>query len=265
MIIQDEVVNKVVSELEHSYNIKFVYVCNQGSQAWGYSSSKSDRDLRGVFIHKPEVYLSLYGSHSSLSHVSKEHNIDFLAYDLKKFLMLFYKSNPQIVEWSTAMEVYKDLDGEFQDALIGLLTRMRYYNPIAMFHHHTKLAKSHYMQAQEEPERSLKLYLTALRSKLSALWTMDNYLVPPPHRLDHLMNLLRDIFVPDSTIQIVNSFIEQKRSGAIIPSWIDEDKERIDRFLSTDLIEPKWGFRVTPEVKPLDDLILTLLRRVWDE
>jgi uncharacterized protein len=64
-----------------------------GSKAYGLSTEKSDTDIRGIFILPKELYYSL----DYTPQVSNATN-DIVYYELKRFIELLSKNNPNIIE-----------------------------------------------------------------------------------------------------------------------------------------------------------------------
>lgn len=70
-----------------------VYECMSGSHAYGLATPDSDEDVKGVFILPKEVYYGL----KYVDQVSNDTN-DIVYYELRRFVELLSKSNPNILE-----------------------------------------------------------------------------------------------------------------------------------------------------------------------
>src|SRR5688572_23031191 len=64
-----------------------------GSKAYGLDTAASDTDVRGVFVLPKELFFSL----DYTQQVSNESN-DIVYYELKRFIELLAKNNPNIME-----------------------------------------------------------------------------------------------------------------------------------------------------------------------
>jgi predicted nucleotidyltransferase len=64
-----------------------------GSKAYGLDTAKSDTDIRGVFVLPKELFYSI----EYTPQVSNESN-DIVYYELKRFMELLSKNNPNIIE-----------------------------------------------------------------------------------------------------------------------------------------------------------------------
>ena len=80
-----------IAELKASGHI--IFECISGSKAYGLDTPTSDTDIRGVFILPKEQYYSL----DYIGQVNNESN-DIVYYELRKFLELCSKNNPNILE-----------------------------------------------------------------------------------------------------------------------------------------------------------------------
>ncbi|MEP6746913.1 MAG: nucleotidyltransferase domain-containing protein [Bacteroidota bacterium] len=70
-----------------------------GSKAYGLDTAKSDTDIRGVFVLPKEIFYSL----EYTAQVSNESN-DIVYYELKRFMELLAKNNPNIMELLSVRE-----------------------------------------------------------------------------------------------------------------------------------------------------------------
>ncbi len=74
-------------------NDLLVFEAITGSKAYGLDTAQSDTDIRGVFVLPKEMYYSL----EYTAQVANETN-DIVYYELKKFMELLAKNNPNILE-----------------------------------------------------------------------------------------------------------------------------------------------------------------------
>ncbi len=80
-----------IEELKKSISI--IFECISGSRAYGLDTATSDTDIRGVFILPKTTFYSL----DYIGQVNNETN-DIVYYELRKFLELCAKNNPNILE-----------------------------------------------------------------------------------------------------------------------------------------------------------------------
>jgi len=82
---------KTIEELKKSGSI--IFECISGSKAYGLATSKSDTDIRGVFILPKELFYSL----EYVGQINDETN-DVVYYEFRKFVELLSKNNPNVLE-----------------------------------------------------------------------------------------------------------------------------------------------------------------------
>ncbi|WP_298517037.1 nucleotidyltransferase domain-containing protein [uncultured Kordia sp.] len=93
-----------LSELKKSGHI--IFECISGSRAYGLDTPTSDTDIRGVFVLPKTMYYSL----DYVGQINNETN-DIVYYELRKFIELCAKNNPNILELLNVSEdciLYKD-------------------------------------------------------------------------------------------------------------------------------------------------------------
>ena len=54
-----EHINEVLRQIEIEKDVKILYACESGSRAWGFPSKDSDYDVRFIYVHKLDWYLSI--------------------------------------------------------------------------------------------------------------------------------------------------------------------------------------------------------------
>lgn len=82
---------KTIEQLKASGTI--IFECISGSRSHGLATATSDTDIRGVFILPQELYYSM----EYVGQINNETN-DIVYYELKKFMELLSKNNPNILE-----------------------------------------------------------------------------------------------------------------------------------------------------------------------
>ena len=82
---------KTIAALKASGTI--IFECISGSRAYGLATASSDTDIRGVFILPKANFYSL----EYVGQISNETN-DIVYYELRKFVELLAKNNPNILE-----------------------------------------------------------------------------------------------------------------------------------------------------------------------
>jgi len=171
-----EKINQYLAEIEKEKGIKILLACETGSRAWGFPSPDSDYDVRIIYKHKKDWYLSLNEAKDSIDLMLENKEIDISGWDLRKSLRLLWKSNPPILERIQSPIIYR-VDDEFLRRFRELAKVT--YSRIATIHHYLSMAKKSYAAVEDDAEYKLKKFFYALRASVACLWILDKEENPP--------------------------------------------------------------------------------------
>ncbi len=192
----------LLHEIEEKHNVKILYACESGSRAWGFESPDSDFDVRFIYVHNKDWYLSI-GEKRDVIELPVNEVLDISGWELRKALGLFRKSNAQIYEWLQSPIVYMK-DEAFHAEMLSLATV--YFSPKPGLNHYLSLARNVLETDLKSEEVKIKKYFYALRSTLAALWIVERNEVPPME-----FSKLR-VLIPNEEIQSeLDELLEQKK------------------------------------------------------
>jgi len=200
--MRETIMNKL-KELEQEHAIKILYAVEAGSRTQGSFSSDSDYDVRFIYMHKKEWYLSLDKKRDSLE--DKTGNLDISGWELAKTLRLLRKSNISLAEWLQSDIVYIR-DNQFESELLDLYKKA--FNTKTAFYHYLQLAKNNWKDLEQKPG-TIKLYYYCLKSILACKW-IDRNKEMPPNDIQQLLFEVNDNGVLHSEI---TKLINKKASG----------------------------------------------------
>ena len=250
-----------LSIIEDQYHVKILYACESGSRAWGFASTDSDWDIRFLYIHQPEWYLSVdLESKRDVIELPITDDLDFSGWDLRKGLKLFYKSNPPLIEWLHSPIVYQDE--------AGLANRLRmmleqFYSPRSCFHHYLHMAKGNYREYLKGETVWLKKYLYVLRPVLALQW-MEQSSDPIPVRFNDLLDA---VLPTGKTRQAIDRLLVLKKQG--LEAKHGPNIPEINKFLEMELIRLETQVEGQNKAKfsiaPLNKLFREMLEEVWCE
>lgn len=196
----DTIIHKL-NEIEKQTQVKLLFVAESGSRAWGFPSSDSDYDVRGIFVHPREQYLAIDEPKQTFEWIENEW-FDVGAWDIRKTLRLLKKSNCVLLEWLQSPIVYKQNPSSIQAQLLTLAEQ--YYQPYAVLYHYRGIAKTTLDKLQAESIR-LKKWFYVLRSLLAAYWVVQKDTIPPMQLTQLLVTL------PQATQQEILELVEFKK------------------------------------------------------
>jgi predicted nucleotidyltransferase len=163
-----EKISRRISEIENEEQVKIFYACESGSRAWGFPSADSDYDVRFLYLHPRDWYLSvdLERRPDVIEHPI-DGMLDASGWDLRKALRLLRKSNPPLVEWLGSPTIYRE-QFSVADQLRQLAASN--YSPIASLYHYLRMAQGNYRDYLKGPVVWIKKYFYVLRPLLAILW-----------------------------------------------------------------------------------------------
>src|SRR5438093_13788617 len=95
-----------LNRIERHHNVRILLAVESGSRAWGFASPDSDYDVRFIYVHRPEWYLSIEEGRDVIE-LPAAGSLDISGWDLRKALRLFRKSNPVLMEWIVSPLEYR--------------------------------------------------------------------------------------------------------------------------------------------------------------
>ena len=160
-------VRHALAQVEAERNVRVLFASESGSRAWGFASRDSDYDVRFLYVHHRDWYLSIEDRRDVIERPAAD-DLDVSGWELRKALRLLRRSNPPLLEWLKSPLVYQH-DPVFV-AEFGALAA-EFYSPRRCFAHYLHMASGNwrdYLRGREEV--SLKKYLYVFRPLLACRW-----------------------------------------------------------------------------------------------
>lgn len=172
----DAIIKARLLELEKRNGVKILYACETGSRAWGFPSPDSDYDVRMIYKHDLDWYLSLSDQKDTIEFMSDDNELDVTGWDIKKCLKLMWKSNGALLERVQSPIVYIN-----EQSTASLLKEYAFlcYSPIATMNHYLGMAKKCFSEIDGKEEVKLKKLFYALRASLASKWILTEDTPPP--------------------------------------------------------------------------------------
>jgi len=217
--------------LAAEYDVTVLYACESGSRAWGFPSADSDYDVRVVYAHPRDWYLSIdWEQRDDTIDPPIADEVDVHGWDLRKALGLFQAANPTLLEWLRSPLVYRE-DAAVLARWRGLISD--YYTPRAAGHAYRGMARSVAEQNLTGDAISHKAYLYVLRALLAVRWIEQRPGgAPPPVAFAALVEAT--VEQPDLR-RAIDALVARKRAGTeadagprlpVLHDFIDEELAR---------------------------------------
>jgi len=171
----EESIKQRLKEIEQQKYVKILFASESGSRAWGFPSQDSDYDVRFIYAHEPDWYLSVIPRKDVIENPI-EGDMDMGGWDIRKSFALLRKCNCALIEWLTSPIVYT-----VNDKAIAPLKHMiaKAFLPRTACHHYLSLASRKTGEIMQSEQTKLKAYFYALRASLCAKYIVDEGTAPP--------------------------------------------------------------------------------------
>ncbi|HCD9236222.1 nucleotidyltransferase domain-containing protein [Elizabethkingia anophelis] len=161
-------------ETEAKYNIEILLAVESGSRAWGFASPDSDYDIRFIYRHSKDWYLTPWDKDETIEFMTED-DLDGSGWDLRKTFHLLLKSNAALLSWFHSPIVY--IENKSFTKLFKPLADQS-FSPIAFSFHYLSMSKK-YLESCRNEKVKLKSYFYCLRTALSGKWITEKKTVPP--------------------------------------------------------------------------------------
>src|SRR5437867_10530124 len=99
-------VRRKLAGIEEAHGVRVLFAVESGSRAWGFPSPDSDYDVRFVYLHPRDWYLSLVERRDVIEVPIDGDDQDISGWDFRKAMRLLLRSNPPLYEWLVSPIVY---------------------------------------------------------------------------------------------------------------------------------------------------------------
>ncbi|WP_428865535.1 nucleotidyltransferase domain-containing protein [Clostridium sediminicola] len=258
MIELRDIILEKLNEIEENYGVKILYAIESGSRAWGFESSDSDYDVRFIYIHKPEWYLSILDKRDVIE-LPINDLLDISGWDIRKALVLFRKSNPSLLEWLGSPIMYKQ-DDKFVEKMRELVNE--YFSSKKCIYHYMHMAVRNYREYLQKDIIKIKKYFYVLRPVMACMW-VEKYGTQPPTVFQELMNSLN---LNEELIREINTLLIRKKQGeemneekqnGIINEFLEDRLNYFDEYVKNIHSEKN------SDIDVLDELFREILKEAW--
>lgn len=171
-----EQIEKRLNRVIDQYRVRLLFAVESGSRAWGFASPDSDYDVRLVYSHPVEWYLSLADRSDTIETKDQDFDIDLSGWELRKALRQFAACSPTLNEWLLSPVVYRHDD--------RFIARMReliptYFNPKKAIFHYLSTAKGQAADHLRGDRVTIKKAFYILRPLAAGAWIRELGTMPP--------------------------------------------------------------------------------------
>ena len=219
-----------LNRIERQHNVRILLAVESGSRAWGFASPDSDYDVRYIYAHDRDWYLSVF-EHRDVIEEMLSDRLDINGWDLRKSLRLFSKCNLALNEWFGSPIIYSEAPG-IRDRFVKMIPR--YFNSIGAMHHYRSMADRTIAENLTDGRITIKKLFYVLRPLLACRWIRQTATQPPTE----FEKLTTPTSITAEERGWITSLLKQKSATAEAESVeLDECKENnirseLDRYKS---------------------------------
>ena len=256
-----ESIQEQLRQIEDTEGVRIFYACESGSRAWGFPSVDSDYDVRFMYLHRRDWYLSIDVERKrDVIERPVDGKLDINGWDLRKGLWLLRKGNPPLMEWLGSPIVYR----EITSVPAQLRTLMaKHYSPKAALYHYLRMAEGNFREYLKGSVVWIKKYFYVLRPLLAIRW-VERDLGVVPTEFEKLVEAVVD--APELREEI-DALVRAKRAGEeldrgprieTISEYIEAELKRLEhrRF------EDEYDKPVAP-IRELNHFFRQALEEAW--
>lgn len=224
-----EAIMQRLTEVEDRHGVRVLYAIESGSRAWGFPSPDSDYDVRFLYVHPRDWYLSVNEARDVIEEGVDAMDFDVAGWDLRKTLRLFLKANPALWEWLVSPITYRD-EGGVAERLRAIA--MESYSLKALAHHYLSIAREKERRTVASKARvKAKKYVYVLRPLLALRWLDENASLPPMA----MPEIMSGVTLPKDVRQAILDLVKHKATtpeGAFVDriprldEWMEEAYEQ---------------------------------------
>lgn len=252
-------VGRRLFEIEQVHDVKVFFACESGSRAWGFASTDSDYDVRFLYVHNRDWYLSVdLEEKRDVIETPIEGMWDVNGWDVRKALRLLRKSNPPLIEWMQSPIVYREYR-VLVDKLRSLLSR--YFSPEAAMFHYLHMAQGNFREYLRGEEVWTKKYFYVLRPLLACRW-IELSRGPVPMEFQTLVEAtVPEVGVRDAIDQLLQKKLagEELDRGPRIPILSEFVESELKRHTENGVTRQKPTF----DGEPLNQVFRDVIEAAW--
>jgi len=191
--------------IEKANNVKVLFAVESGSRAWGFPSKDSDYDVRFVYIHPVDWYLSISEKCDVIEYPISD-ALDISGWDIRKALQLFAKSNPALLEWIRS-PIFYSKNSDLPERLQKMSGND--FDPKATIYHYLHMASKNYREFLQGESVKLKKYFYVLRPILACKWLEEKGTLPPVE----FEKLITELVLKQNILAEINDLLIKKKDG----------------------------------------------------
>lgn len=251
----EKLIKEKLREVGKEYGVSILLACETGSRAWGFPSPDSDYDIRFIYRHPRDWYLSIDEQKDTIEYLNGD--LDLVGWDIRKSLKLLRKSNAAMFERLQSPIIYQQ-QTDFREKLNQVAPA--YFSGRAGLHHYLSMAYNYYKTCAPASEVKLKSYFYLLRTALASLWIVEKKSIPPLAFRD-LLPLVQQ----ENIISKIEELLSLK--ATVNETYLHPKEPELEEYIGSILnyceSQAPTFVKHQGQTSPLDELFRTIIEQPW--
>jgi uncharacterized protein len=221
-------IDRRLADIERQFGVEIFYACESGSRAWDFASPDSDYDVRFLYRHSRDWYLSL-GEQRDVIEPPIEGVYDVNGWDLRKGLRLALRGNPVLFEWLVSPIPYleRPLAEGFRDAAFSV------FDPVKAYRHYLSMARGQRRTYLLGESVRQKKYFYAVRPLLACRYLLAHRSIVPMRFFDLMDAVAPPAEVRDTLVEMLRTKRQASEAAEaqrlpVLDRWIEQSLEALD-------------------------------------
>ena len=261
--MKEEIKNYIrdkLKQLEQEHHITILHAIESGSRAWGFPSKDSDYDVRFIYVHSMEHYLSIDRKRDVIETPILHDKFlgvefDMGGWDIKKAIGLAIRGNVVVHEWMTSPIVYQENE-QYKDTITNFLKDVASLE--SYFYAYRNKTNRSWGDGRDSAVIKIKDYCYSLRCALCIEW-IKTYKTPPP--MD-MTSLLEGLNINKDLVGIIENLITMKAQSSEkdVMERVSNLDELIDHAFAKNYEKPSKEDQENENIKIANNLFLEILK-----
>lgn len=221
-------IDRRLADIERKFGVEIFYACESASRAWDFASPDSDYDVRFLYRHPRDWYLSLSEGRDVIE-TPIEGVYDINGWDLRKALRLALNGNPVLFEWLSSPILYleRPLAAGFRDVAFSV------FDPVKAYRHYLSMARGQRRTYLTGETVRQKKYFYAVRPLLACQYLLGHRGAVPMRFFDLVDAVSPPVMLREALVGLLQAkrhTSEAAEAGRlpILDQWIDRTLDELE-------------------------------------
>jgi predicted nucleotidyltransferase len=221
-------IDRRLAAIERDFGVEIFYACESGSRAWDFASPDSDYDVRFLYRHPRDWYLSLNEPRDVIE-TPIEGVYDVNGWELRKALRLALKGNPVLFEWLSSPIRYleRPLAEDFRKVAFSV------FDPVKAYRHYLSMARGQRRAYLLGETVRHKKYFYAVRPLLACQYLLAHRRLVPMRFFDLMDAVAPPTEVRDTLVEMLRtkratSEAAEAQRLPVLDHWIEQSLDVLE-------------------------------------